>query len=178
MDQFTPTKPLDRYLSKLDVWGMAFGCMVGWGVFAMPGNTFLPVAGPAGTVIAMAIGMVIMLVIAGNFSYLMGRSSITGGVYSYTKEAFGRDHAFLSSWFLCLSYLTIVFLNGTAMFFIVRILSAARPKAGSTIPSPETPSISGKPSFRCWSWPESACSLWRQSPPSRGFLRCWRSCLQ
>ena len=130
MDQFTPTKPLDRYLSKLDVWGMAFGCMVGWGVFAMPGNTFLPVAGPAGTVIAMAIGMVIMLVIAGNFSYLMGRSSITGGVYSYTKEAFGRDHAFLSSWFLCLSYLTIVFLNGTAMFFIVRILFSGTAQSG------------------------------------------------
>lgn len=32
------TKPLDRYLSPLDVWAMAFGCMVGWGVFAMPGK--------------------------------------------------------------------------------------------------------------------------------------------
>ena len=25
----------------------------------------------------------------------MGRSSVTGGIYAYTKEAFGRDHAFL-----------------------------------------------------------------------------------
>ena len=115
-------KPLDRYLSPLDVWGMAFGCMVGWGVFAMPGNTFLPVAGPAGTLISMLIGMIIMLIIGGNFTYLMKRSSMTGGVYSYTKQAFGRDHAFLSSWFLCLSYLTIVFLNGTALFYVIRIL--------------------------------------------------------
>ena len=75
-------KPLDRYLSPLDVWGMALGCMVGWGVFAMPGNTFLPVAGPAGTVIAMVIGMAIMLVIGLNFSYLMSRSPMTGGVYT------------------------------------------------------------------------------------------------
>lgn len=66
-------KALDRYLSPIDVWGMAFGCMVGWGVFAMPGNTFLPVAGPFGTTIAMLIGMVIMLVIGNNFSYLMSR---------------------------------------------------------------------------------------------------------
>ena len=101
---------------------MAFGCMVGWGVFAMPGNTFLPLAGPAGTLIAMGIGMVIMLIIGANFSYLMGRTPITGGVYTYTKDAFGRDHAFLSSWFLCLSYLTIVFLNGTALFYVVRTL--------------------------------------------------------
>ena len=123
-------KPLDRYLSPVDVWGMAFGCMVGWGVFAMPGNTFLPVAGPLGTVIAILAGMVIMLVIGCNFSYLMGRTAITGGVYSYTKQAFGRDHAFLSSWFLCLSYLTIVFLNGTALFYIIRTLFNDAVKSG------------------------------------------------
>lgn len=125
------TKALDRDLSPLDVWAMAFGVMVGWGLFAMPGNTFLPVAGPAGTLISMLVGMAIMPIIASSFSYLMGRSSITGGVYSYTKEASGRDHAFLSSRFLCLSYLTIVFLNGTALFYVLRILldaaAASRP---------------------------------------------------
>ena len=52
----------------------------------------------------------------------MNRSPRSGGVYSYTKEAFGRDHAFLSSWFLCLSYLTIVFLNSTALFVIFRTM--------------------------------------------------------
>ena len=115
-------KALDRYLSPIDVWGMAFGCMVGWGVFAMPGNTFLPVAGPAGTTIALILGTIVILIVAGNLTYLMGRTAITGGIYSYTKQAFGRDHAFLSTWFLCLSYLTIVFLNGTALFYIVRMV--------------------------------------------------------
>ena len=123
-------KPLDKYLSVIDVWAMAFGCMVGWGVFAMPGTTFLPVAGPLGTMLSMLIGMVIMLIIANNLSYMMGRSAVTGGVYAYTKEAFGRDHAFLSSWFLCLSYLTIVFLNGTALFFIVRTLFSDAAQSG------------------------------------------------
>ncbi|MCR4761671.1 MAG: amino acid permease [Oscillospiraceae bacterium] len=115
----TAAKP---YLSELDVWAMAFGCMVGWGAFVMPGTTFLPVAGSAGTIIAMAIGTVIMLVIGFNFAFLMQRSPGPGGVYSYTKEVFGRDHAFISSWFLCLSYLTIVFLNGTAMFVVLRTI--------------------------------------------------------
>ena len=117
-----PVRPLDRYLSPLDVWGMAFGCMVGWGVFAMPGSTFLPIAGPAGTLISLLIGMVIMLVIARSITYFMSRTSITGGMYSYIKEAFGRGVAFLGSWFLCLSYLTIVFLNGTAVFFVIRTI--------------------------------------------------------
>ena len=83
-------KALDRYLSSIDVLGMAFGIMVGWGLFAMPGNTFLPVAGPAGTLIALAIGMGIMLIIGRNFSYLMERCSITVGVrriYGFLRKA-------------------------------------------------------------------------------------------
>ena len=99
---------------------MAFGCMVGWGAFVMPGTTFLPVAGPAGTLIAMAVGVIVMLIIGFSTSWLMERSPRTGGIYLYTKEAFGRDHAFLCAWFLCLSYLTVVFLNGSALFVIVR----------------------------------------------------------
>ena len=122
MDEQVNVKGLDRYLSGLDVWAMAFGCMVGWGAFVMPGTSFLPVAGPAGTVLAMVIGLAVMLLIGCSVSYLMNRSPRTGGVYSYTKEAFGRDHAFLCSWFLCLSYLTIVFLNGTALFLVIRTM--------------------------------------------------------
>ena len=122
MDDHITTKALDRYLSPLDVWAMAFGVMVGWGAFVMPGTTFLPVAGPLGTVIAMAISTAIMLIIGVNVAFLMARHPRTGGLYSYAKEAFGRDHAFLCAWFLCLSYLTIVFLNASALFIVVRTL--------------------------------------------------------
>ena len=122
MDDRRVEKGLARYLSPLDVWAMAFGCMVGWGAFVMPGTTFLPVAGPAGTLIGMALSVAIMLVIGANFTFLMNHNPGTGGVYAYTKDAFGRDHAFLCAWFLCLSYLTIVFLNATALFIVIRTL--------------------------------------------------------
>ena len=112
----------DRYLSPLDVLAIAFGCAIGWGAFSMPGTTFLPVAGPIGTVIAMVIGMAAMLIIGGNFSFLMKNNPGTGGVYAYTKDALGRDHAFLCAWFLCLSYLTIVFLNATSLFTVIRMM--------------------------------------------------------
>lgn len=36
---------MDRYLKPIDVWAIAFGCIVGWGAFVMPGTTFLPMAG-------------------------------------------------------------------------------------------------------------------------------------
>ena len=51
MDKKTVTETPKPYLSGLDVWSMAFGCMVGWGAFVMPGTTFLPIAGPIGTII-------------------------------------------------------------------------------------------------------------------------------
>lgn len=88
----------------------------------MPGTTFLPIAGPLGTVIAMVIGTALMIIIGLNYSYLMEKRPGEGGVYSYTKEAFGRDHAFLCSWFLNLSYLAVVFMNATALFVVARTL--------------------------------------------------------
>ncbi len=49
-----------KYLSRLDVWAISLSCIIGWGAFVMPGTTFLPVAGPVGTAIAMIIGALIM----------------------------------------------------------------------------------------------------------------------
>ncbi len=131
MDEQTKLKEFDRYLSPLDVWGLVFGCMVGWGAFVMPGTTFLPVAGPLGTIIAMAIGLVVMLAIGCCISFLMKRIPSTGGIYTYTKEVFGRDHAFLCAWFLCLSYLTVVFLNGTALFLVLRTILGISAHSGA-----------------------------------------------
>ena len=54
----------------------------------MPGTTFLSIAGPAGTVIALAIGMIVMLVLVRSFSYLMAHSSKTGGVFEGIDDLF------------------------------------------------------------------------------------------
>ena len=88
-NQISAPKALARYLSPLDVWAIAFGCMVGWGVFAMPGTTFLPVAGPAGTLIAFIIGTSIMLVIGSNFSYLNSYTrKPLGGIMPFSAPGF------------------------------------------------------------------------------------------
>ena len=122
MEQKKTGVEYDRYLSPLDVWAIAFGCAVGWGAFVMPGTTFLPIAGPLGTAVSMVISVGIMLVIGANFYFLMKRLPGTGGLYAYTKAAFGRDHAFLCAWFLTLSYLTILFLNATSLFLVIRMV--------------------------------------------------------
>ena len=123
-------RKMSRYLSEIDVLAIAFGCIIGWGAFVMPGTTFLPIAGPGGTVIAMAVSAFIMIIIGMNYAYLMIRKPRTGGVYSFTKEAFGRDHAFLCSWFLSLSYISIVFLNATALFIVGRTMFGSMLQVG------------------------------------------------
>ena len=62
---------LKKYLSPIAFWALCFGCSVGWGAYVMPGMAFLPIAGPLGTVIGMALGTLIMLIIGLNYSYMM-----------------------------------------------------------------------------------------------------------
>ena len=110
------------YLSTLGAWALAFGCSVGWGAFVMPGTTFLPIAGPAGTALGIAIGALVMLILGASYHYLMNRFPDGGGTYSYTKRCFGYDHGFLSAWFLILTYVAIIWANATALPLIARTL--------------------------------------------------------
>ncbi|MBO6038961.1 MAG: APC family permease, partial [Acidaminococcaceae bacterium] len=113
---------LQRYLSPLGAWAMAFGCAVGWGAFVMPGNLFLPSAGPLGTALAMLIGAVIMILIGANYHYMMQRYPDAGGAFAYTKKELGYDHGFLSAWFLMLTYVSIIWANSTAVALLGRRL--------------------------------------------------------
>ena len=113
---------LKKFMSPLDAWAVAFGIVIGWGSFSMPGTTFVPLAGPAGAVLGVALSALVMLVIGANYGYLMSRRGGLGGLYAYAKEAFGTDQAFICTWFLLLSYISILFLNATALFVLSRIL--------------------------------------------------------
>ena len=115
-------RELKQFLSPLNVWALAFGCAVGWGAFVMPGTTFLPNAGPLGTVLGILIGAAVMLLLGVNYHYMMNRWPDAGGTYSYSKHAFGYDHGFLSAWFLILVYVAITWANATALPLIFRNL--------------------------------------------------------
>ena len=109
-----------QYLGILGACALSFGCSVGWGAFVMPGTTFLPIAGPVGTALGLGLGAVVMLILALNFHFLMNRYPDCGGIYSYTKNAFGYDHGFLSACFLILTYIAIIWANATALPLITR----------------------------------------------------------
>jgi len=81
---------LEKKLSRLNVWALAFGCIIGWGAFVMPGNTFLPKAGPLGTAIAMGVAAVIMIIIALNYHYMIEKYPVSGGEFTYTNAALAK----------------------------------------------------------------------------------------
>ena len=117
-------KPMtsSRHLSRLGAWAFAFGTAVGWGSLVMPGTMFLPKAGPLGTTIGVFVGAAIMAVIAWNYHYMTRRYPGPGGAFAFASQAFGVDHGFLCAWFLCLTYMAIVWANATALTIVARSL--------------------------------------------------------
>ena len=110
---------LQRQLSPMHVWALAFGCVIGWGSFINPGKKFLPNSGVAGTAIAMVLGALVMIIIAFSYSYLVPKYPEAGGEFTFTKKCFGKNAAFLCGWFLVAAYLTNVPMNSTAIGLIV-----------------------------------------------------------
>lgn len=110
---------LKRQLSPLHVWAIAFGCVIGWGSFINPGKKFLPVSGVVGTAIAMFFGALVMIVIAFSYAYMVPKYPKAGGEFTFTKNCFGKNMAFLCGWFLVVAYLTNVPMNSTAIGLIV-----------------------------------------------------------
>ena len=115
-------KPSEQRLSLLGAWALAFGCAVGWDAFALAWTSFLPKAGPIGTLLGLLVGGLVMVVIAWNYHYMINRHPGPGGVYYYAADAFGSDHGFLSAWFLCLTYAAIVWMDATAIVIAARYL--------------------------------------------------------
>ena len=109
-------------ISLLGAWALSFGCAVGWGSFMMPGNSFLPVAGPLGTVLGIVVGGLIMLIVGVNYSYMLRTYPDAGGAYSYVKRSFDLDHGFVAAWFLLLTYVAVIWANATALPLIGRFL--------------------------------------------------------
>lgn len=111
-----------KVMRPIDVWGLALGAIIGWGCFVLPGTSFLPKAGPAGTAAGMLIGALMIIVIAISYGYLINKFPLSGGEFIYTKEAFGKRNAFVCGWAMILAYWSLIPLNATALALISRYM--------------------------------------------------------
>lgn len=110
---------LKKQLSPMSVWALAFGCVIGWGSFINPGKKFLPNSGVAGTAIAMALGALVMVIIAFSYAYLIPKYPKAGGEFTFTRQCYGKIPAYICGWFLVAAYLTNVPMNSTAIPLII-----------------------------------------------------------
>ena len=106
---------LSPYLSQTGAWALALGTSIGWGSVVVTSSTYLSQAGLLGSVLGLLLGTAVMLIISRNYHYMMRCFPEAGGLYTYIKEAFGHDQAFLASWFLALTYLAIYWANVTSL---------------------------------------------------------------
>ena len=114
------TKALRPYISPAAAWALSLGTTIGWGSLVVTSNTYLMQAGPAGSIAGLTIGALIMLILARNYHYMMNAFPDAGGAYSYTKELFGYDYGFLTSWFLLLTYAAVLWANATSLPLFAR----------------------------------------------------------
>ncbi|MFS0783754.1 APC family permease [Bacillus sp. 1P06AnD] len=96
------------------VWAIALGSAIGWGCFVLP-TEWMGKSGPLGAILGLAIGGLLMMVIAVSYGELIKKYPVSGGGFTYAYLGFGRVHAFICGWFLTLAYVCIVALNASAM---------------------------------------------------------------
>ncbi|WP_373249757.1 APC family permease [Mediterraneibacter gnavus] len=113
---------MKKQMKKIDVFAVAVGAIIGWGCFVMPGNSFLPAAGPVGTMIGLFFAAIMAFVIAQSYGYLIRKYPVEGGEFEYVRRAFGKKPAFICGWWLMLAYISFIPLNGTAIGLISRYI--------------------------------------------------------
>ncbi|SIT84552.1 APC family permease [Edaphobacillus lindanitolerans] len=127
------TKPrrrkLEKSLKPSWVFAIALGSSVGWGAFILPGD-WIRDAGPAGAMLGLFFGALIMMVIASSYGVMIKEHPVSGGGFTYAYLAAGKTWAFLCGWFLSLGYISIVALNASAFTLLLKYLMPGFMKQG------------------------------------------------
>ena len=70
---------LEKALSPTQVTALALGSIVGWGCFVLPGDMFLPQAGPLGTLLGFLAGAILISFVGVCYSYMIKYAPDAGG---------------------------------------------------------------------------------------------------
>ena len=92
----TNTPELKKSISFSVLVLLAINAIIGTGIFFVPGIA-AAIAGPASIISWIAVAIIALLV-AACFAELVGMFPKAGGVYEYTKQAFGEFGGFLVGW--------------------------------------------------------------------------------
>ena len=89
---------LKRTLSTTDLTVVVIGNVIGSGIFIVPAVVLRQTGSVTGAMLVWLIGGALSLFGALSYGELGGMDSSSGGLYAYTRDAFGRFAAFLYGW--------------------------------------------------------------------------------
>ncbi|MBY7144512.1 amino acid permease [Virgibacillus sp. NKC19-3] len=111
----------ERVLSRTEVFFLAIGSMVGWTWGVLSGEWILS-AGSLGSVIAFAIGSILIIFVGLAYAELASAMPKVGGEIVYVHRAMGYKLSFIVAWMLVLGYLSVVAFEAVALPNVVNYI--------------------------------------------------------
>ena len=105
---------LRRILGRRDVLAIAFGAMIGWGWVVLAGEMILR-AGTLGSILALAVGAVMVWLVGLLYAELTSALSRAGGEISFAFVGLGPTGAFVCGWTLVLAYVGVCAFEAVAL---------------------------------------------------------------
>lgn len=114
-------RQLKKVLSKFDLLFLALGAMLGWGWVVLSG-TWITSAGSIGTIIAFAIGGILVIFVGLNYAELASAMPKVGGEHAYVHRGLGKKASFIASWAITLGYVSVVMFEAVALPTVIDYL--------------------------------------------------------
>lgn len=105
---------LSKVFGRIDVFAIGFGTMVGW-TWVMLATTWLTRAGFWGTILAFAIGTLIIMGVGSAYGELASALPLAGGEVVYIYRAMGEKAAWIVGWVMTFAYLGVAAWEGIAL---------------------------------------------------------------
>jgi amino acid transporter len=112
---------LDKVFSSRDILALAFGAMIGWGWVVLTG-AWLETGGSLGSIIAFALGGLMILTISLTYAELTSTFPENGGITIFTQKGLGRMASFMSTWAIILGYISVVAFETVAFPSVIQHL--------------------------------------------------------
>lgn len=118
--KITPQR-LGKQIKARHLFTIGFGCIIGVGWIIILGD-WLTEAGPLGSIIAYAVGAVVMMIVGLCYAEMATTLPVSGGEIAYSYEIYGLKSSFIMGWFLGLAYISAISFEAISAAWILSTL--------------------------------------------------------
>lgn len=101
-------------MSRLDMFGLAFGAMIGWGWVVFAGD-WIRIGGTIGASIAFVIGALMCITVGLVYGEMTSALPVAGGPVAFTYRGMGDTWSWITGWIMLLSYVSVAAFESVAV---------------------------------------------------------------